>query len=92
MAGTTQRSRVDKTVEHIVIALPIERNTGWQRASCNCGETVESRVPGVVDIWATTHAPDATIHLLERRVCQRRACGGHTQHTGRRADDFHLAV
>jgi hypothetical protein len=79
--------------EHIVIALPIERNTGWQRASCSCGETVESRVPGIVDVWATKHAPAPTVHLLERRVGQRRsACTSHMPYTRRRAEDFHLTV
>ncbi|HXX91753.1 MAG TPA: hypothetical protein VEI83_16160 [Acidimicrobiales bacterium] len=77
--------------EHIVIALPYERTTGWHRAACNCGETIQSRAPGIVDIWATSHAEHVIVHVLERRVRQRRvACSVHMPYTGRRADDFHL--
>jgi len=93
MASSKRSSTAGADTDHIVIALPFERTTGWQRAACNCGETVESRVPGIVDLWATAHAPNATVHVMERRVRQRRAaCAGHMQYTGRRAEDFHLAV
>ena len=93
MAGANKRKKAVDAGEHIVIALPFERTTGWQRATCSCGEKAESKVPGVVDIWATSHAEGVTVHTLERRIRQRReATSGTAPQTGRRSDDFHLAV
>lgn len=45
---------------HRIGVTPMSSRPGWTEASCSCGQSVRSRVQGVIDQWIRWHKPTAT--------------------------------